>query len=390
MRILGTPFEDIDAAFIERLVSDRIPESVTHDYKSHLPDPRNYDAKHRLLASASAFANTLGGIIVFGVDAPIGQPWKDDGLANFDEDRDVLRLKDLLRSGIDPWLPRAMPRILRRVDRDPFLLLGIPFSLAYPHAVSATYQSGFWYRDDRGNHPMSVSQLRAAFLGADKWREEVESFRQDRVEFTRGPVIPLNWNEGVMLLHVLPLGRLKTTLDMPALIPAWREYFHPKGEQIRVEARPNLDGWLVVDWGSKGSDRYIQIFRHGGVEFCWTLANFRDDAKAPLDGARLEEELVGWLERIFTWLDAAAIGAPFAVCVSIVNAHGCRLMNQGRRVTGPGGGFDRERVLIPAFVLEGHFPSDASVACRELLNELWQAAGWDRSPHYDGDRWTLR
>src|SRR4051812_19922736 len=111
MHILGTPFDDIDIDFIARLIDERVPESLTHDYKSRLPDRRDVQAKQRVLSSAAAFANTSGGVFVVGVD---GSDWALPGLREFDEDQDVLRVKDLLRSGIDPWLPRATPRVLRR------------------------------------------------------------------------------------------------------------------------------------------------------------------------------------------------------------------------------------------------------------------------------------
>jgi hypothetical protein len=34
MNILGTAVSQIDWTFVERLVADQVPESVTHDYKS--------------------------------------------------------------------------------------------------------------------------------------------------------------------------------------------------------------------------------------------------------------------------------------------------------------------------------------------------------------------
>lgn len=78
-------------------------ETMTLEYERELPGERTSD---KLFAGVSSLANTAGGDLVIGVDAPQEVPTAIPGVAISDPDREKARLEDLLRNGLQPRLPR--------------------------------------------------------------------------------------------------------------------------------------------------------------------------------------------------------------------------------------------------------------------------------------------
>jgi len=93
---------------IESLVSAKVSESRTLDYKQQLPES-DTDKKREFLYDVSSFANAAGGDMVFGViderDASgkaTGLPANVEGLHIPNISDGITRLENLIRDGIDP------------------------------------------------------------------------------------------------------------------------------------------------------------------------------------------------------------------------------------------------------------------------------------------------
>lgn len=106
--------ETITEEVLSRLVSNGVPESRTLEFKRDLPGGAN-DDKKEFLADVTAFANTLGGDLIYGVDEAGGIASAADGVVVEDMDAAQLRLEQLLRDGVEPrlasvrmhWVPLA-------------------------------------------------------------------------------------------------------------------------------------------------------------------------------------------------------------------------------------------------------------------------------------------
>jgi hypothetical protein len=391
VQILGTPLDRIDFAFVDRLVQDRIDESVTHDYKARLPDKKDIAAKARLARSACAFANTRGGVLVLGVDSE-STPWSIPGLDQFDSDNDVTRMVQILRSAIDPPLPRVEPRIISADDGRQLLLLGVPHSFAAPHRV---LQEGHFYaRAPRTNVEMTVEELRRAFDEADAWRRDVETFLERRWAFVLdGRFIgDVNAELPSMFLHVLPLGRLRASVDSQQLMEFWRSTQPLRGDELADEQRPNVDGWLRFVRTHTQDLRYLQAFRNGGTESCWSLSGFHTPGGKNLDGARIEARLFDRVSRTIESMAKAGVGAPYLVNLRLNRPSGLSLsFHDG--FTKYSSGFDRDTVDVPSIVIEEEPSTQARLAAalRPLFDAHWQSSGFGRDPYYEEktDDWRL-
>jgi len=379
MFIFDTPLAQIDVAFLERLAAERVRESLTHDYKRQLPEKRDDEGKRKLLAAVASFANTAGGVLVLGFDE---QKWKLPGLLEFDPDGDVRRIDEMVRANIDPPPPRLEHRILLRGTEPPVLLVGVPRSLAAPHALSLQHGGGFWGRNNRGKYPMGVTELRRAFLQLDEWEREAEEFRAVRasqaLEERRTRTTSSKPYRGVLLLHVLPLGRLRARHTLPRAEDV-REYF---ASETRGDPRLNLEGVRIES--EYYPARWLQCFRHGGIEVCWEMQRLTDSITGAVSGRLMDGYIVDGCGRAFGWLDRMGVAPPFAVFLTAMDVGGLVIIGATGHVPRSDRAFDRAAVLVPG-VLVAEQPAASATAVKDAIDMLWQAAGWPESWSYRPD-----
>jgi len=97
---------DVTQANLDQLISENTREGPHLDFKRDMPVAWNNEAKHEFLADVTAFANSGGGDLVFGVDED-GQAQASavvpQAVAN--PDQEVRRMQDFLLNLAEPRLP---------------------------------------------------------------------------------------------------------------------------------------------------------------------------------------------------------------------------------------------------------------------------------------------
>lgn len=78
-----------------------VPEGRTIEYKSELPHEGD-SKKIPFLAEISAFANTIGGDLIIGVEEKNGIAVNVPGITIENLDKEILRLESSIRNGIEP------------------------------------------------------------------------------------------------------------------------------------------------------------------------------------------------------------------------------------------------------------------------------------------------
>lgn len=135
--------EDITEDDITDLVTNSTAETRTLEFKRALHGSTDSDKKE-FLADVSSFANAAGGDIIFGVAATDGIADEVPGLADFNEDKETLRLESILRDGLDPRLPGCVFHKIDMQTDNPVWILRVPRSWFGPHRVHAKGTSRFW------------------------------------------------------------------------------------------------------------------------------------------------------------------------------------------------------------------------------------------------------
>jgi len=388
-RILGKPTADIVYADLERLVveGEAWREGRSWDFKaSVLADPSaKKDHRKELLADVSSFANADGGIIVIGVSAKQGVPSGLPGIPLAELDALQLRLQALAREHLDPPLTRLVPHVVQGPAERGFLLLEIPRSLLGPHTVWLDRDGRFWKRNTGGKYQMDITELREAFLEADRWLDGANATRTARTrEIAAGRYASYGFPAGfsVLVVHSIPLGRSRTRFDIDSVTPLWKDHFHPDSELLYTY-RHTVDGGLVFANTGKERAALVHCLRNGTVELCVLLHGRYSPPEKPdfIDGCRLEADLGSWLEAIFKWQRAAGLEPPIACFVTLLSVNG-----RNFAVRHPWGGgeptlpFDDRDVELPEVVLNDQTPSEWSTVFREVAKLLWQTAGLPESP----------
>jgi len=201
-------------AEIETLVSARQEERGHLEYKAHLPGTSDRD-KVEFLADVSSFANTSGGVILFGVDEErdqngngTGIPSRAQGIANFNVDVEKLRLEGLLRDGIAPRIGGVEFTPVPGFPEGPVLAIQVPDSYHAPHMVTLGGRSRFYGRSDAGKYQLDVHQIRSAFTGSSTAADALRSFRLDRLARVKGgdTPVPLAFSSA-LVMHAVPLTK---------------------------------------------------------------------------------------------------------------------------------------------------------------------------------------
>jgi hypothetical protein len=223
--MIPKPLLQIEHADLEELVSAARPEGRTLDYKSALPGNAD-DDKRNLLYDVTAFANTLGGDIVYGIaeqtveGKKTGVPEAVTGVDAATRERDEQRLEAIIRSGVDPRIPGVALRwVPHPTEGRNTLVLRIPKSLLAPHMVTFGGLSRFYGRGTSGNFPMDVREVRAAFEMSGDIASRMQAFRAERIAQVAADALLKLPGRGRMVLHVVPISSFEVGASVDLSVP---------------------------------------------------------------------------------------------------------------------------------------------------------------------------
>ena len=389
MRLRGKAVGSLTAGDIRALVDNGVAESQVVEYKRELPGSADAD-KREFLADVSAFANTAGGCILYGVETArdanqqdTGVPTALPGLPGANLDKEKLRLEGMLQDGLSPAL-RGLIRFqdLPGSNADPVLVMGIPSSYARPHRVTYQKVNKFWRRSEGGKYEPDVTELKRMFLETSTWSDEAERFRTERTEKVRKRgLINVNLTSSVFI-HVLPLGRLSARIDLKQYEQKLRSLLSPPTHKGWGH-RWGVDGFMTSTMGKNSLlDTYTQWFRFGGIEGYSAdyLRNWEGNGKTlPIFQAK---QLTIMLERYVPEAIAAMREIfehqpPYAVEVSVHNVRGSYIVVKENRLGEP---IDQNDIVPPLVVVDEPDPVNVRTALRPIIDTLWQSGGFAEEP----------
>lgn len=376
------PIGDLTANDIQQLVRDGIRENRSLDYKRDLPGNAPKDKKE-FLYDATSFANAAGGFLVFGIGDEKGPDGKStglpsiEGLKNFNEDQEVLRLEQLLRAGVQERVPGVQHMVIT-LPEGPVLVLHIPRSWSGPHMVTLDGDSRFYSRTSQGKYQLDLRQIRAAFLQSEAAGRRIQRFRDERLGRIVADEGAMALVEGAKLvLHLVPLeiGNERTTMDLEA----WRSQRPPTFEGNNVSSRFNSDGLLSYDaMRERVAAGYAQVFRDGSVEVVGGQG--RSDSRE-MEPWICELELVKTLAGYLSLYRTFAVDLPIVALASLVNVQGYGVPRAVLRDRGGEPEIRRDIVLFPD-VLIASYDVDAPGVLRPVFDAMWQSFNFPKSLCY--------
>jgi hypothetical protein len=389
MSIFTKNLDEVTAADLVSIVDQKLAEWKTIEYKQSLLVDTD-SARKKFLSQVSSFANALGGHLIYGIRATNGVPEELDGLELDNPDGMVLRLEDMLRSGIRPRIPGVLIRAVP-IESDRFVIVvRIKKSWLQPHQVVFNSEFRFYSRASNGKYLIDVDELRSVFALSDTTSERIRNFRAGRLAKLVANDLPVRLEAGPRLvLHFVPLSafapgaktdlrllRDETSLLKPMRASGWNG------------PRYNFDGLYSAAIHDGLSYSYVQVFRNGSIEAVNT------SMLAPSSGERniipsvsYEGTLRKMLQRCFEIERKLEVEAPAVVMLSLLGIKGYELAVSPSRYYDEGHPIDRNDLIVPEALVES-FDVKVDTPLRAILDPVWNAAGWPHSINFDeADNW---
>ena len=388
MMILDKDLESIKEEDLQALISN-IPEDKTIEYKKVL-NIRTDSEKKEFLADVSSFANAAGGHLIFGMKAEQGVASDLHGLDIQNTDKEILRLENIIRDGVEPRIPGVMIRDIPLRNSNVAIIIRIPRSWTLPHRVIFKGSSRFYSRNSKGKYPLDMTELRSLFLFTEKRTEQIRNFRTERLSKIVSEETPILLRKTPkIVLHIVPLDAfnpaagidISSIEDDPAPLYAtgWNHRF-------------NFDGYLIygMRFYSEVANTYLQIFRNGSIEAVEASILRTYQEKDIIPSVLLEKELLKGVERFLLFQKDLGVEPPLFIMLSLLGVHGFEMSVGHELIRFPSERYpiDRDALLIPEIMIES-FNCDPAEVMRPIFDAVWNATGWPRSMNYDEEgKWV--
>jgi hypothetical protein len=396
MALWETRFEDVDATRLQSLADQDVLEGLRIEYKAAI-DIATPDGKRNFLKAISAFANSVGGDLVIGMGAQGGHP---TGLvvASNAPDADKLRLENVARDNVEPRIHGLRTKEIPLPAGGYALVVRVPQSLNPPHRVTFGGMNKFYGRNSAGTYELGIEELRRLFTVAPGLAEKVRDFRALRMMRIVADQTSVALKAGMrIVVHIVPLQLFSEGRNRSLLAAAAERWtaFVPPGARTDSSRRFNIDGMFTVphpDGAGDGYLAYAHLFATGALESVSVDAD--DQGHSAEYVLRLAETtIVGDVLHFGRALRSCGARGPYAILAIVVHVQSLTNIVKNLPGSALGRGFDREDVHCGEVVVD-EIPGEPSIcasALRDLLDELGNAAGFERSPNFTPDgRWMLR
>jgi len=221
--------------------------------------------------------------------------------------------------------------------------------------------------------------------------DRLESFHRHRVEMIAGDKLPFKIrNEGRLVVHLMPEETARQRRRIPGVDLKRHGQKLAFPGNLNPSHRLNADGLLVGD-GYDTWRAYYQMFNDGRLE-----AVISDTCYQIQQGPRVLRDLDcenGMIHIVESYQIVAKelnLSSPFWLFAALTNCEGVRIrLNNWQDYSNHA--IDRPTIHLPGIALSG-FDVDAKTFLRPVFDAMWNAAGFEVSPHYDeaGNRKEIR
>lgn len=381
------PLTTLTEADLRRLIDETVPESKQIEYKRELPDGGDKGTVN-FLRAVTAFANTQGGDLLYGIEAKDGIPVGLTPLTMTSNDQVLQRFENHCRDGVEPRLTGVQYQFVPLSGGGSVLVVRIPKSWSAPHRVSTGNHAHFYGRNSAGAYQLDVAELRQAFTLSDTVADRIRSFRASRLLALGNNEAPVPLKEGALIaLHVIPLQAMTSdfAIDIAKDSNDLRNIF-PIGAS-GWNHRINLDGRLSFRNISEGkSHGYAQLFRNGIIEAV-TVEELWNNKKI-IASQSIEEHIISALRSYFPALNELGVAPPAYLFLSLLGVKDWTLGVNASRFWNVENRAERDNILLPEITLE-QWIDDPATIMRPAFDMVWNAFGFSRSFNYnDAGEWV--
>lgn len=383
------PISDITEQHLQALVTGNAAESQTLEFKRELKIGVDSD-KREFCTDVASFANSIGGLILYGVRAENGVAVEVLGLTAGNADDLKLQAEQILHAGISPRLPWKQVEAVTLANGRFVMAVKIQRSHISPHAAGKDGVFRFFTRSTSGKLGMDIPQVRSSFLLSEGLRERLRAFRAERI----GRILA---NDGIaaltpgakLVIHLVPLMSLAepTQFNVLPFQDHQNKHLVTPGTDYADVREFNLDGVAdVCGRTNEGvANGYAQLFQSGIVEAVDAYVSHRGghvEYQHSIDTARFLPDLTQALSRYLAILRELGVEIPVYLMVSLTGTRGMAMYMNVRIPAPAKKRCDRDELIFPEIVI-ADLNAAPSAILRPVFDGLWRAFGVARCPWYD-------
>lgn len=409
-------FEDLN-----KLKENQVAEDKRLDYKRELPKfllipGNNEEAKkakkpHKIefLKDVSAFANTSGGYLLYGIKSENGVPTEISGVDSENkEDAYILQLNETLDSQLEPRIASGSRDLafvsLEEPKKEKVLAIYVSKSWRAPHRIKLN--NHFYKRSATQNPPMDVDDLRVAFSQRDSLTKSARQFRNQRinelytfgmtpVDFRPTHANPDKFRAGLpsvnhllggtqVVLHLVPIDAFTPAkyIDLKKAKDDPRQLLPIGTSEGGMIVRPNIDGFLVAYLDDEGyTHSYAQLYRNGIIEAVEGGALI--DVNELVGNVKtiwikeFETDLRNALQRYLKLLQTLEVDVPLFLFLTLLGVEGVGLYYKGMFPPRVAHTIDRSQLSIPEACVKSYVQTPNEVL-KGIFEALWNACGKER------------
>jgi hypothetical protein len=395
--LIQKPLNSITEADLRRLVTEKVSESETLDYKLEMYSPSD-SGKKEMLRDISSMANYRGGHLLIGIREENDIAEEVVGIQ--EAENAVERLLSSCLTGIHERINGLDARPIPLANGLTVLAVYIPQSTRMPHAVTFQNEDRFWIRHGRQKMRMSVEEIRQACQTVEELAKKIEDFllqRRQRLEIMACLEAGKNMDCAFLRIAATPL-----IIDT--------DRFDISREDVRalMEDPPDMrrDGW-TLSWSGQHAEptmyglrigsielSSLEVFRNGHSEFLVRIEPDSHFKKITLKDSStmnvlfplgLVEYTVSMLRFYHAFAELIGINTPVVLTWNLFNAYRwglCRIPEPRTPGSYYGPRLSPESNLcVPEMQVSSL--SDPDRIARSILDRVWQAYGYEHSPYFD-------
>jgi hypothetical protein len=379
--------------YIIKLIDNKIPENIYLDYKRDL-NIDSSDERKEFLFDICSFANSEGGILVYGIDeeknkdtSNTGIPGEIIGLKFPNSDALIQKIESLIGSSVQPRITNITPRILE-ISGKKILIIIIPKSIGMPHMVIYKSTNKFYKRRNTGKYLVDVYELNQMFMQNQDLKEKGNFFVSSRIDSVqRNEVNPNIILKNPVFIHVLPLNfSLEPNQLTLTKSGDYQRIFEGFVDLMPYSQRHhNHDGYIMYyfDPGEKKITSYLQIFRTGIIElfsnyYCGIGAQGEDRKLFYID--KFEEDCINLVIKAIKFYKEMGLNEPLMIFINLLNQADVRLYTKSRFwLPEP---FGRNNLSIPPVLIKS-YEEDIPLILKPSFDVIWQSSGIEKSINYN-------
>jgi len=381
MALNHIPLEDIDESILQDLIENRVPEDKMIEYKESLPLEKPAE-KEKFLKHITAFANTVGGHIIYGMKEKKGIPTDLCGLTVDDFDKLKQKIENLIRDDVEPRIWGVQPHPVELANSKIAVVIRIPRSFNSPHMVKIEGHRAFYGRSSASSDFLDVGQLRQLFLLSNTIGKQIRDFRDDRTTIIALGDTPVQLKcQAKIVLHIVPFDSfsLERTYDLSMFNNPYSELPIIGSSEVK-SGRYNFEGYYSQqgyhqDFGAPATYSYTQIFRNGIIEAVYSVAFSKNPHEKKIC-VFYEEAVLKAFRELLTFQKSLGVSPPLFALLTFINVKDYKLSSAPNSLSQDlySVPFDRNILKFPEVMIET-FDCDVDGKMRYVYDVVRNSAG---------------